>query len=639
MNSRTKGVGLVAAVSIGVGGMIGAGIFSILGVVAQVSGPALPLSFAIGGVVALLAAYSYAKLGVRYPSVGGSVQFLVESLGDGVLTGGLNVFQYLAYVISMALYAAGFAGYAMTFLPDDTPSWVQRLLGAGIIVVFALVNLLGSKAMGRAESVIVIIKVTILVVFIVGAFISIDPDRLSPSGWPSGVDIMFGAGILFVGYEGFGLITNAAGDMEHPKRELPKAIYLAVGIVITIYVLVAIGVIGNLPIPILVHAQDYALAEAAKPFLGEAGFKLIAIAALLSTSSAVNATLFGASNVSYQIARDGQLPVDLHEGEVEPAHRRAVHHRRPLDRVRAHVRSGPDRHDGQRRLPDRLRGGERRAPQGALRDRGPHVAGRRFPRGLRGHVRPAHGVHRPRGADRGLDHAVGHPRRRVRHRGRLPGRDRAAVPLAGRGRRRVAAAAGAERGRGSFIPGLGSVHHPFQRMGHTDEGEQRLMHRRTRTGALAAVVLLGLVVAACGSDKKESGATTTAAGGATTTAGSGGATTTAAAGSTTTAASPAALEVRRERQVRHAAYKGNLAKLEAVDATTVKFTLCNPDVAMPGQGGVLGAADHAVGVPREGGRHQGGDFVNKPIGTGPYKLKQWDKRQPDHARGQPQLLG
>ena len=121
MSSRSKGVGLVAAVSIGVGGMIGAGIFSILGVVAQVSGPALPLSFAIGGVVALLAAYSYAKLGVRYPSVGGSVQFLVESLGDGVLTGGLNVFQYLAYVISMALYAAGFAGYAMTFLPRRHP--------------------------------------------------------------------------------------------------------------------------------------------------------------------------------------------------------------------------------------------------------------------------------------------------------------------------------------------------------------------------------------------------------------------------------------------------------------------------------------------------------------------------------------
>lgn len=308
MSERGKGVGLVAAVSIGVGGMIGAGIFSILGVVATVSGAALPVSFAIGGVVALLAAYSYTKLGVRYPSVGGSVQFLVEGLGDGVLSGGLNVFQYLSYVISMALYAAGFAGYAMTFLPADTPSSVQRLLGAGIILVFAGVNLLGSRFVGRAESVIVIIKVTILVVFIVGAFVSIDPDRLSPAGWPNGIDIVFGAGILFVGYEGFGLITNAAGDMVNPKRELPRAIYLAVAIVIAIYVLVAIGVIGNLPLPVLVQARDYALAEAAKPFLGEFGFKLIAVAALLSTSSAVNATLFGAANVSYQIARDGQLP-------------------------------------------------------------------------------------------------------------------------------------------------------------------------------------------------------------------------------------------------------------------------------------------------------------------------------------------
>jgi amino acid transporter len=307
--ARKKGsVGLLAAVSIGVGGMIGAGIFSILGVVASVSGSALPVSFAIGGFIALLAAYSYTKLGTRFPTSGGSVQFLVEGLGDGILSGGLNVFQYLAYVISMALYAAGFAGYAITFLPSGTPSWVQRLLAAGLIVVFAGVNFLGSKVVGRAESVIVIIKVTILVVFIIGAFFSLDSDRLSPSTWPSGLDIVFGAGILFVGYEGFGLITNAAADMGNPKRELPKAIYLAVGIVIAIYVLVAVGVIGNIPIPALEQAKDYALAEAAKPFLGQAGFKLIAIAAVLSTSSAVNATLYGASNVSYQIARDGQLP-------------------------------------------------------------------------------------------------------------------------------------------------------------------------------------------------------------------------------------------------------------------------------------------------------------------------------------------
>ena len=301
-------VGLFAAVSIGIGGMIGAGIFSILGVVATVSGTALPVAFLIGGGVALLAAYSYAKLGVRYPSAGGSVQFLVQGLGDGVLTGGLNIFQYLAYVISIALYAAGFAGYAMTFLPDGTGSFVSRLLAAGIIVVFVAINFLGSAVVGRAESVIVAIKVLILVGFIVASMFSVDAGRLAPSGWPGGSDILFAAGILFIGYEGFGLITNAAADMGNPKRELPRAIYLAVAIVIVIYVLVSIGVIGNLPIPQLEAAKDYTLAEAAEPFLGQFGFKLIAVAALLSTSSAVNATLFGASKVSYQIARDGQLP-------------------------------------------------------------------------------------------------------------------------------------------------------------------------------------------------------------------------------------------------------------------------------------------------------------------------------------------
>src|SRR5919202_2789788 len=112
--STPRGLGLPAAVSIGVGGMIGAGIFSILGVVAGVSGTALPVSFVIGGVVAILAAYSYLKLGVRYPSVGGASQFLVEEYGDGLRSGALNIFQYFAYVIPIAIHGRAYAGYATT---------------------------------------------------------------------------------------------------------------------------------------------------------------------------------------------------------------------------------------------------------------------------------------------------------------------------------------------------------------------------------------------------------------------------------------------------------------------------------------------------------------------------------------------
>ena len=303
-----RGLGLLAAVSIGVGGMIGAGIFSILGVVAGVSGTALPVSFVLGGVVAILAAYSYVKLGVRYPSVGGASQFLVEEFGDGLFSGALNIFQYFAYIIAIALYAHGFAGYALTFFPASIPSLVEEALAVGIVVLFTLVNFLGSRIMGRAETVIVVIKVGVLVLFIVAGIFYVDPHRLAPLSWGEPQDLLFGAGILFIGYEGFGLITNAAGEMTNPRRELPRAIYLAMAIVIVIYVLVAVVVIGNLSLPALKAAEDSALAEAAKPFLGQFGFTLIAIAALLSTSSAVNATLFGAANVSYQVAKDGELP-------------------------------------------------------------------------------------------------------------------------------------------------------------------------------------------------------------------------------------------------------------------------------------------------------------------------------------------
>jgi amino acid transporter len=301
-------IGLWGAVSIGIGGMIGAGIFSILGVVAQVAGSALPVSFLVGGVVALLATYSYAKLGARYPSAGGAVEFLVAGLGDNVLSGGLNTFQWIGYVITLALYASGFAGYAQTFLPAGTPGpWLQ-VFAVGIILLFTLVNSLGAGTVGKAETYIVGAKVAILIGFVALGMWAVTPARLAPTTWPPLGDVLFGAGVLFVGYEGFGLITNAAGAMADPRRLLPRALFLAVGIVIVIYVAVAATVIGTLSVPQILAARDFALAEAAKPFLGELGFRLIGIAALLSTSSAINATVFGAANASYQIARDGQLP-------------------------------------------------------------------------------------------------------------------------------------------------------------------------------------------------------------------------------------------------------------------------------------------------------------------------------------------
>jgi amino acid transporter len=301
-------IGLLAAMSIGIGGMVGAGIFSILGVVAEASGTALWVSFVIGGVVALLSTYSYAKLGARYPSAGGAVEFLVKGFGDGVVSGGINIYMWIGYVIALALYAQAFAGYAMTFLPPNQAAWLPKAFGVGVVLLFTAANVVGASFVGRSETVIVAVKLAILVLFAVAGLFFIHPTYLAPTLWPSASGIFFGAGILFIGYEGFGLVANAAEDMEDPKKLLPKALYLSVISVIVIYVAVSLAVVGNLDIPAIVKAKDYALAEAAKPFLGDFGFRLIAIAALFSTASAINATLFGAANVSYTIARDGELP-------------------------------------------------------------------------------------------------------------------------------------------------------------------------------------------------------------------------------------------------------------------------------------------------------------------------------------------
>jgi len=307
-NNNPARISLPAAISIGIGGMIGAGIFSILGVVATAAGAAMWISFLIGGIIALFSTYSYAKLGAKFPTSGGAVQFLVEGWGVGTISGGMNLFMWIGYIISIALYAQGFSSYCMTFFTNTPTPLLSKSIAAGIVIVFSALNMLGASDVGKAEFFIVVVKVSILIFFAALGLYFMHPDNLSPAHWSKLSHIFFGAGVLFIGYEGFGLITNAAANMDNPEKSLPQALYLSVGIVIVIYLAVSVAVIGNLSTQEIYASGDYALAAAAKPFLGMIGFKLIAIAALFSTASAINATLFGAANVSYMVARDGELP-------------------------------------------------------------------------------------------------------------------------------------------------------------------------------------------------------------------------------------------------------------------------------------------------------------------------------------------
>src|SRR5262249_9441211 len=152
-------IGLIAAVSIGIGGMVGAGIFSILGVVAHAAGNAMWLAFAVGGVGGLLSTHFYAQLGAPVPSRRRPPAFFVERFGDGVLAGGLNLFMWAGYIISLALYATAFGGYAATFVTTTPSPLLLKFLAVVPVVVLTLVNAFGATFMGRWETFIVAVKV------------------------------------------------------------------------------------------------------------------------------------------------------------------------------------------------------------------------------------------------------------------------------------------------------------------------------------------------------------------------------------------------------------------------------------------------------------------------------------------------
>lgn len=310
-NSDKDKIGYLELVSIGIGGMVGGGIFAVLGLSVQLSHGGAPIAFAIAGVVAILTAYSYARLSAYLPSQGGTVTFLDKAFGPGLFTGSINVLLWLSYIVMLSLYSYAFGSYGASFFHGPAQViWKHIFISASIVIITGL-NMLSAEVIGKAESYIVALKLAILILFIALGLKGIDMERISPGSWSPPLELIAGGMIIFLAYEGFELIANAAADTKNPKKTLPRAFYTSVVFVIILYILVAAVATGNLPVDKIVAAQDYALAEAARPFLGQFGFTLIAIAALFSTASAINATFYGSSRLSYTIAKDGELPEGL----------------------------------------------------------------------------------------------------------------------------------------------------------------------------------------------------------------------------------------------------------------------------------------------------------------------------------------
>jgi amino acid transporter len=311
-----KKLSLLEVISMAVGTMIGASIFSIFGLGAQVAGHDLPEAFLLSGLYALVVAYSYAILGSRIISNAGPIGFILKGLGDSMVTGALSILLWMSYVISIALLVKGFSGYFLPLFGLDVTNINIAIVESVLILFFVALNFFGSKAVGKSELFIVFTKLTILFVFIIGGLWTIQGNNIMPEfDYKHSSGLINASVIFFLSYMGFGLITNASENLKNPQKNVPRAIYSSIFIVIVIYVLISIVTIGNLPLAQVIEAKENALAMAAKPFLGQFGFLLISIGALFSISSALNASIFGGTNIAYSLAKDGELP-DFFERKV-----------------------------------------------------------------------------------------------------------------------------------------------------------------------------------------------------------------------------------------------------------------------------------------------------------------------------------
>lgn len=308
MINEKRTMGLWSAVSIGVGAMIGAGIFALIGIAIEMAGNLAYISFLIAGVIALLNAYSAAHLSKRYPSRGGRVIFLIEAFGSGIGSGGLNLLMWIGYIVVTALYASAFAHYSLSLISTDVSIVWYHILVSSIVIVFLVVNLIGAGFVGKLELFIVSVKVLILLGFSVTGLFFLDPQRLIVTQEASLTGIITASGLVFMAYEGFGLIANTAQDIKDPQKNLVRAFYISVILVIIVYLLATVAVLGNLDINVIIQSEKYVIAKAAEPFLGETGFVIMAIAAMFSAASAINATLYAPSYMVSETAKAGQLP-------------------------------------------------------------------------------------------------------------------------------------------------------------------------------------------------------------------------------------------------------------------------------------------------------------------------------------------
>jgi len=289
-----------------VGGMVGGGIFSTLGVVIGIAGRWAWLSFLLAGLIALAAGYSYVKLAEHYGEGGGAFTFLREIDADG-FAGSLSWVLVVGYVLTNAVYASTFGEYVGHML--DFGPWFPRTAAVAILGVFVALNLKGVGEAGGVEVFLVWFKLAVLVALAGWGLAHWNVPMLS-QGVPDAslAAAVFGASAVFMAYEGFQLLTYDYEDISNPQRTLRVSVLSAVVVVIFVYVAIALGTAMITGAGKLAEHGEVALAIAGQAVAGTPGLVVVTIGAAFSTGSAINSTLFATARLASKVSENGELP-------------------------------------------------------------------------------------------------------------------------------------------------------------------------------------------------------------------------------------------------------------------------------------------------------------------------------------------
>ncbi len=316
LQSKTKNLGLAELIAIALGGMVGGGIFTILGISVAIIGNVTPFAIIVGGIIASLAAYSYVKLGVYYKDEGATYAFYKKTYPKTpFLASVIGWYVIFGYISTLALYAYTFSSYAISSTDFSDNMWIRKAVALGIIGLFTAINLWSVNGMGKIEDIMVYTKLVLLTIISVvlmqngdTSFAKFMETMAVDAEKSSIMNILIVSSVTFVAFEGFQLVINAVNEMKDPDKNIPRAIYSAIVLAVVIYVVISMGALFAIPAENIIENKEFALASGAGEVLGKLGSTIVIAGALLATSSAISGTVFGASRQLAAIADDGYFP-------------------------------------------------------------------------------------------------------------------------------------------------------------------------------------------------------------------------------------------------------------------------------------------------------------------------------------------